>query len=92
MLELVTVRITATTAGAEVALGPAEGSGEPARGHRTARIGSAEVEVEVLGGDLPPGTETSGPAVIELPESTVLVPPGWAALVDQAGSVCLKRA
>ena len=44
-----------------------------------------------MGGELPPGTEAAGPAVIELPESTVLVPCGWSASVDETGSVHLRR-
>jgi N-methylhydantoinase A len=88
-LELVTLRVTATTAGAEVEL-RAEG-GEVRSARRRARVGSEMVEVEVLGGALAPGTRTEGPAVIELPESTVLVARGWEAEVDEAGTLRLER-
>jgi N-methylhydantoinase A len=90
-LELVTVRVTATTAGAEVELGAAS-EGAPERSRRRARLDGDAVELDVLGGELPPGTEAHGPAVIELPESTVLVPAGWLANVDDTGSVHLTRA
>jgi N-methylhydantoinase A len=91
-LELVTIRVSATTAGAEVELGAATAQGEPERSRRRTRLDSEEVELDVLGGDLAPGTEAAGPAVIELPESTVLVPSGWSAKVDETGSVHLRRA
>jgi N-methylhydantoinase A len=90
-LELVTIRVTATTAGAEVALAQANVKDELVRQRRPGRLGSEEVELEVLRGGLPPGTRAAGPSVIELPESTVLVPPGWSAEVDDAGTVCLER-
>jgi N-methylhydantoinase A len=90
-LQLVTVRVTATTAGAEVALAQSGDEQELERRSRWARIGSEEVEIEVLRGAPPPGTRTDGPAVIELPESTVLVPGGWRADVDDTGTVRVWR-
>src|SRR5207248_8436009 len=91
-VELVTIRITATTAGAEVPLARPGQRDEPGRSRRPGRIGSESVELEVLTGDLPQGTQARGPAVIELPESTVLVPRGWSAEVDDAGTVRLEQA
>jgi N-methylhydantoinase A len=91
-LELVTVRVTATTPGAEVELGAAEAGGELERSRRRARLGSEDIELDVLSGELPPGITTDGPAVIELPESTILVPPCWTARVDETGSVHLRPA
>jgi N-methylhydantoinase A len=90
-LELVTIRVTATTPGAEVELAARGTEGEPTHGRRPARIGSEQVEIEVLGGSLASGTSVTGPLVIDLPESTVLVPPGWSATVDDTGSVRLER-
>lgn len=37
-------------------------------------------------GDLVPGTEITGAAVIEEPTATTLVPPGWTATVDRTGA------
>ena len=91
-LELVTIRVTATTAGAEVALGQAGDEQELERRSRRARIGSEELEIEVLRGAPPPGTRADGPAAIELPASTVLVPRGWRAEVDDTGTVRLGPA
>jgi N-methylhydantoinase A len=89
-LELVTIRVTATVAGADVELAAATG-GEPRRARRSARLGGEEVELEVVGGALHPGTEISGPAVVELPESTLLVPAGWSATVDDQGTIDMRR-
>jgi len=33
-----------------------------------------------------------GPAICELPEATLAVPPGWAGTVDEAGTIVLERA
>jgi N-methylhydantoinase A len=41
----------------------------------------------VLRGTPPPGTAITGPAVVQLPESTLLVPPGWAGAVDDHGTI-----
>jgi N-methylhydantoinase A len=91
-LELVTVRVSATTAGADVALAqPAAGGEELKRGRRPARLDAQKLELEVLRGAPPRGTTADGPAVFELPESTVLVPPGWHAEVDDTGTVRLER-
>jgi N-methylhydantoinase A len=90
-LELVTVRVTATTPGAEVELVGAAGDGEASCTRRRARIDAEEIEIEVWSGEIPPGTHAAGPAVIELPESTILVPGSWSAMVDEAGTVRLER-
>jgi N-methylhydantoinase A len=41
----------------------------------------------VLRGEPPAGTSASGPAIFELPEATLVLPPGWQAKVDGAGSI-----
>jgi N-methylhydantoinase A len=91
-IELVTIRVTATSGGAEVTLAEAatQDTGVE-RGTRKATLAGDEVELEVLRGALPPGTEIEGPAVAELPESTLLVPPGWAGAVDDTGTIKLER-
>jgi N-methylhydantoinase A len=71
-LELVTVRVA-------VALDPAElppGEPPPAEecGTRSARFGDEVAEAKVVRGV--PG-ELEGPAIVELPEATLVVPPGW---------------
>jgi len=92
-IELVTVRVTATTGGAEVTLAEAATHDSAIeRGRRTATLAGAETEFEVLRGAPAPGTEFAGPAVVELPESTVLVAPDWSGTVDDTGTIRLKRA
>jgi N-methylhydantoinase A len=49
------------------------------------------VEVEALVGAIPSGTSFEGPAVVNLPESTVIVPPGWSGAVDATGTLRLER-
>ena len=91
-LELVTLRVSATMPGAEVSLGEADGGdeNEPERGTRMATLDGQEVELAVLRGSPAPGTAIEGAAVIELPESTLLVPEGWAGEVDDTGTIHIR--
>ena len=41
----------------------------------------------MLRGEPGAGTEAEGPVVFELPEATFVVPPGWSARVDEAGTI-----
>jgi N-methylhydantoinase A len=91
-LELVTTRVSATTQGAEVRLAGDEGLPEPDRATRAATLDGQKIELDVVRGIPAPGTRMAGPAVIELPESTVLIPPGWSATVDDTGTIKLTRA
>ncbi|MGP0053525.1 MAG: hydantoinase/oxoprolinase family protein [Solirubrobacteraceae bacterium] len=91
-LELVTLRVSATVPGAEVSLGEAGTGGEPTTHRRRAMLGGAEIELEVLRGLPAPGTAFDGPTVVELPESTLLAPPGWSGTVDEHGTIHLRAA
>ena len=42
-------------------------------------------------GEPPAGTAAEGPCVFELPEATLVLPPGWRAEVDDAGTVRAER-
>jgi N-methylhydantoinase A len=91
-LELVTIRVTAIVPGVDVSLA---GSGEEttlSRSKRTAVIRGSATEVEVLRGSPGEETEIAGPAIVELPESTLLVTPGWTGSVDATGTVRLRTA
>jgi N-methylhydantoinase A len=90
-LELVTIRVTARSGGAEVELAQEGSEDDVSEGSRKAILGGEEVELSVLRGSPPPGHELEGPAVVELPESTLLVPPGWSGRVDDSGTVQLRR-
>ena len=37
-----------------------------------------------------PATEAEGPAIFELPEATLVLPPGWRAEVDDAGTIVAR--
>ncbi len=91
-VELVTVRVSAKDldpAHPEVELAPA--GGELQRSHRTATIAGESIELDVLHGVPPAGAAIAGPAVVELPESTLLVPPHWTGEVDPTGTIRLER-
>jgi N-methylhydantoinase A len=90
-LELVTVRVSAITQTPEVELTAGEASPQLQRSRRQAVFGDAEVDLEVLRGLPEPGTELRGPGVLELPETTVLVAPGWSGRVDDTGTIRLER-
>jgi N-methylhydantoinase A len=96
---LVTLRVSASIPGTEVELGAdpldsesnGTGTGEHAeRPTRTATLNGERIQLHVIGGAPSPGTTISGPAVVELPESTLLVPPGWSGEVDPTGTVHLR--
>jgi N-methylhydantoinase A len=89
-LQLVTIRVAAATVGAAVQLAGRAEAGAVEEGSRSAVFDGARTDVLVLRGALAPGTGVNGPAIIELPESTACVPPGWAARVDETGTIELK--
>jgi N-methylhydantoinase A/oxoprolinase/acetone carboxylase beta subunit len=41
--------------------------------------------------DLRPGATLVGPALVEAPETTCAVPPGWTARLDERGALCLRH-
>ncbi len=89
-LELVTIRATAQAPGAELALSEAAARGQARRATRTAIFDGRQTEVEVITGSPAPGERFDGPAVVELPESTVVVPARWSGEVDPTGTIRLE--
>jgi N-methylhydantoinase A len=88
-IELVTLRAAAVAPGAEVTL---KATGDAERSRRTIRWDGSDHEAEVLTGDgLSPGTEIVGPAIVEFPETTCLIPPGWRGEADDRGILTLER-
>ncbi len=65
---------------------------EPARELCRIVLDGRELDAECLRGELPAGTRVRGPAICALPESTLLVPPGWEGEVDVFGTMCLLDA
>jgi N-methylhydantoinase A len=62
------------------------------RAERRVRFDGEWLTATVLRGEPAAGTELSGPLVLELPETTLVLPPGWAAGVDDHGTVVAVRA
>jgi N-methylhydantoinase A len=92
-VELVTLRATATDPGPDV---DAAAAGAQAAGAesstRTAIFGGEEHDTAVLTGEPGPGTAVEGPTLVELPEATLAVPPGWAGEVLESGTIRLEKA
>ena len=83
-VELVNIRLAA------IEEGPAPrpvAADELERSARRARFGGEWLDAEVLRGEPPAGTAATGPCVFELPEATLVLPPGWEASVDDAGTI-----
>jgi len=70
----------------------AASDGQLQEGSRRIHAGGEWVEARVLRGEPPAGTKAAGPVVVELPESTLVLPAGWRAEVDAAGTVLATRA
>jgi N-methylhydantoinase A len=89
-VELVNVRLALTVPGPS----PEPEAAPPGlleRSERRARFGGRWVTAEVLRGDPAAGTEAGGPCVFELPEATLVIPPGWAATADAHGTITARR-
>jgi N-methylhydantoinase A len=91
-LELVTIRVTARSGGAEVELAHGGSEEDVSEGSRRATLAGEQIDLAVVRGSPPPGYALEGPAVVELPESTLLVPRDWSGEIDDAGTVRLRRA
>ncbi len=88
-VELVNVRVALAVPGPSPE--PAAGGGGITRASRRARFAGEWVEAEVLRGEPPAGLRAAGPCVFELPEATLVLPPGWRARVDSFGSIVAER-
>ena len=93
-VELVAIRVAGTSAVLKPKLdGKPQPGGRPrATDRRPAYFDGEWCETQVLDIDhLVPGDAFEGPAVVELPEATCVVRPGWAATLDAAGALVLER-
>src|SRR5439155_10662320 len=61
------------------------------RSARRARFAGEWLDAEVLRGEPEAGLELAGPSILELPEATLVMPPGWRGRVDDNGSVAAER-
>ncbi len=70
---------------------PVASTGGVDESRREVHFDGGWVEATVLRGEPEADTEVGGPAIFELPESTLVVPPGWAASVDETGTIHAER-
>ena len=54
-------------------------------------VGGRWLEAAVFRGEPEEGLATEGPCVFELPEATLVLPPGWRARVDRYGTIEATR-
>ena len=78
-LELVTVRVAVALPGVEVETTPPKHEPQQEHRHRHARFDAEWHETAVLGAG---AGRFAGPAILELPGSTLVVPPGWSGRSD----------
>jgi N-methylhydantoinase A len=86
---LVHIRLAMITPGTRPR--PRAAAGQIERGSRRVRFDGAWVETPVLRGEPGAATRAEGPVIFELPESTLVIPPGWTAEVDDAGTIVAER-
>jgi len=84
-LELVTVRVAVALPGANVEASEPEQA--KWRESRRARFGDRWLDTQVLGAG---ALELEGPAIVELPGSTLVIPPGWSGQSD-GEAVVMRR-
>ena len=90
--EIELVNIRASVWGGSPTLSPAAGEPVPdAPESRPIVFDGSSLAASVHRGALGPATRLSGPALCALPDSTLLVPPGWAGEVDAQGTIRLRR-
>ena len=89
-LELVTIRVAAVVPGPTPRPRAAQDGGLEDETRR-ARFGGEWLETRVVRGEPAAGYRAEGPVVFELPESTLVLPPGWAASVDEAGTIAAEH-
>ncbi len=89
-VELVTVRLAVVLPGPDPEPAAAAPGGLE-QGSRRARFDGEWLDTAVLRGEPPAGLEAGGPCIFELPEATLVLPPGWSAQVDAAGTIAARR-
>ena len=66
---------------------PISAASRPPITERRARIDGEWHRTSVIGGDPLPGSRLEGPAIVELAETTLLIPPRAVATVDDRGTI-----
>jgi N-methylhydantoinase A len=89
-VELVNLRVALVEPGPDPEPRAADEGGLE-RGTRRARFDGEWHEAAVLRGEPAAGDEARGPCVFELPEATLVLPAGWVARTDAAGTIAAER-
>jgi N-methylhydantoinase A len=89
-VELVTIRVAVAVPGPSPEPEAAAG-GRLEPGVRRAHFGGEWLEATVLRGEPETGTSADGPCIFELPEATLVLPPGWHAEADARGTIAAQR-
>ncbi len=58
---------------------------------REVRFDGTWMQTQVLRGEPAAGLSAEGPVIFELPEATLVLPPGWSGRVDDTGTVIAER-
>jgi N-methylhydantoinase A len=91
-VELVNLRLIATSPVEKPELREGQADGDPRSGTRVVNFDGEWAEVPILErSGMGAGSEVDGPAVVEFPEATCVVRPGWGGAVDEAGTLVLER-
>jgi N-methylhydantoinase A len=84
---LVDIRLAMVVPGPGPRLAGAAAGSRIEESSRPVRFGGEWVETPVLRGEPATGARAEGPAVFELPDATLVLPPDWTAEVDEAGTI-----
>lgn len=99
-VELVSIGVTAFTPPLKIVGSTfTQADGEPQESTREAIFAAGGIDTRrggsldtrVLSGYPQANSRLAGPYICELPESTILIPPGWTATVDSSGGLQLER-
>lgn len=91
-VELVSLRVTVTIERETVSIATDEGGEEPRTGTRRAFFEDAFHETPVYDRRrLSPNNTVSGPAILEQPACTTVIPPTWTGTVHENGTIVLSR-
>jgi N-methylhydantoinase A len=86
---LVDIRLALVIDGPEPRPAASEGTLEVSTSR--VRFDDQWIDTPVLRGEPEAGRQASGPIIFELPEATLVLPPGWSAAVDQFGTIQATR-
>jgi len=89
-IEVVTIRVMASEPGPELDLAAADAEATE-RTRRAVIFDGERHDAEIVRGEPKPGERIAGPAICELPEATLAIPPSWNATVDDAGTLVMQR-